>query len=66
MVTLAVAAVAWRLCPDSDVWVVLCVVLWTAVWMTYLRIRYPRIIHKIWGAVQGNVASGPPLGELRV
>ena len=65
-VTLAVAAVAWRLRPERDVWAVLGVVLWAAVWMTYLRVRHARLIHKIWGAVQGNFTSGPPVGELRV
>jgi len=65
-VTLSVAALAWRLCPDSEVSVVLCVVLWAVTWMTYLRVRHARLILKIWGAVQGDLASGTPLGELRV
>jgi O-antigen/teichoic acid export membrane protein len=66
VVTLAVAAVAWRLRPERDVWAVLGVVIWAVVWMTYLRVRHARLIHKIWAAVQGNLASGAPLGELRV
>jgi O-antigen/teichoic acid export membrane protein len=65
-VTVAVAALAWRLCPDSEVWVVSCLFLWAAMWMTYLRVRHARLINKIWSAVQGTLASGPPLGELRV
>ena len=65
-VTLLLAAVAWRLCPDSELSVVICIVLWGAMWMTYVGVRHARLIRKIWGAVQGNVGAAPPLDELRV
>jgi PST family polysaccharide transporter/lipopolysaccharide exporter len=65
-VTLSVAALAWRLCPDSERSVVICIALWVAVWMLYVRVRHARLIRKIWRAVQGNVASGSPLDALRV
>ncbi len=65
-VTLSLAAVAWRLCPDGEISVVICIVLWGAMWMTYVGVRHARLIRKIWGAVQGNVASASPLDELRV
>jgi lipopolysaccharide exporter len=65
-VTLSVAALAWRLCPEREAWIGLCVVLWAAIWMTYLRVRHAHLIHTIWGAVRGNFAASPPVGELRV
>lgn len=65
-VTLALAALAWRLCPDSELSVVVCTVLWVAMWMTYVWVRHARLVRRIWGAVQGSVASAPPLDELRV
>jgi PST family polysaccharide transporter/lipopolysaccharide exporter len=65
-VTLALAALAWRLCPDSERSVVICIALWLAVWMTYVRVRHARLVRRIWGAVHGSVASAPPLDELRV
>jgi len=65
-VTLSLAALAWRLCPDSDLSVVICIVLWVAMWMAYVRVRHARLVRRIWGAVQGSGASGPPLDELRV
>ncbi len=64
-VTLSFAALAWRFYPDSDLSVVICIVLWVAMWMTYVRVRHARLIRKIWGAVQGNLASGSPLDALR-
>jgi len=60
--TLAFAAVAWRLCPDSDLSVVICIVLWGTLWMTYVGVRHARLIRKIWGAVQGNLTTAPPFG----
>ena len=65
-VTLSLATLAWRLCPDSEFSVIVCMVLWAVMWMTYLRVRHARLIHKIWAAVQGNLAPGSPLDELRV
>ena len=66
LVTLSLATLAWRLCPDSEFSVIVCMVLWAVMWMTYLRVRHARLIHKIWAAVQGNLAPGSPLDELRV
>ena len=61
-VTVSLAAVAWRLCPDSELSVVICIVLWGTLWMTYVGVRHARLIRKIWGAVQGNLATAPPFG----
>jgi len=59
-VTLSFTALAWRLCPDRALSVVICIVLWFAMWMTYVRVRHARLIRKIWGAVQGNPTTAPP------
>jgi O-antigen/teichoic acid export membrane protein len=65
-VTLAFAALAWRLSPDGELSAVICIALWVAMWMIYVRVRHPRLVLRIWGAVQGSGASVPPLDELRV
>ncbi len=62
-VTLSLAAAAWRFCPDGEISVVLCIVLWGAMWMTYLGVRHAKLIRKIWAAVRGNLTMAPPLGE---
>jgi PST family polysaccharide transporter/lipopolysaccharide exporter len=61
-VTVSLAAVAWRICPDSELSVVICIVLWGTLWMTYVGVRHARLIRKIWGAVQGNLTTAPPFG----
>jgi O-antigen/teichoic acid export membrane protein len=63
VVTLALAALARGLCADSDTSVVVCIVLWLVMWMTYVRVRHAGLIRKIWAAVQGNVATAPPVDQ---
>ena len=63
---LSLAIVAWRLRPDGGVLVVISVILWGAMWMTYLAVRHARLLRKIWVSVQGSVPLGPPLDERRV
>ena len=65
-VTLALAGLAWRLGPDSQRSVGICIALWVAMWMIYVRVRHAGLVRRIWGAVQGSGASAPPLDELRV
>jgi PST family polysaccharide transporter/lipopolysaccharide exporter len=65
-VTLALAALAWRLCPDGEGSVVICIALWAALWLMYVRVRHARLVRRIWDAVHGSGASVPPLDELRV
>jgi O-antigen/teichoic acid export membrane protein len=65
-VTFALALSAWFLCPRGELAGVLCILLWVAMWMTYVGVRHARLIRKIWDAVQASGASGPPLDELRV
>jgi len=65
-VTLALAALAWRLCPDGEGSVLICIALWAALWLMYVRVRHARLVRRIWDAVHGSGASVPPLDELRV
>jgi O-antigen/teichoic acid export membrane protein len=61
-VTLPLAALAWRLCPDGEASAVICIALWVAMWLTYVRVRHARLLRKIRGAVFGDLTPAPPHG----
>jgi O-antigen/teichoic acid export membrane protein len=64
-VTLALAILAWRFCPDGDLPAVVGIGLWTAVWVLYVRVRHAGLVRKISDAIQGRVSTVAGSGGLR-
>lgn len=59
------AALAWLLCPKGAPEAVVCLFLWLAGWIMYLRLRHYRLLRRLWDAARGRVGSSVPAPEPR-